>query len=612
MRKRIGIYTVLSVVLTSVFSCANRGMGPQGGPKDETPPKVLQETPKNGSLGYKGKTIQIVFDEYIQLDNIAENLLISPPQQKPPEVSGVGKKVLVRFDEALRDSTTYTLQFGNAICDNNEKNVLEDYTFSFSTGDVIDSMQICGRMLNARDLSPVSGILVGVHTEHSDSAFERIPFVRIGRTNSTGAFTISNLKAGTYRLYGLQDVSKDYMRQIGEGMAMYDSLVTPTVALQTRCDTIWKDSVTIDSIVTEIQPLYSPKDIVLIYFQEDKQRQYFQRAIREKQNHFTLRFGAPQDSLPTLTPIGGDWLKYTICQYNNTKDTITYWLTDSAVIATDTLTFALDYMKSDSVFRLYRQTDTVQAIYRAPRVNTRTKNNNDSKATAQNTELQLKHNAKSPFEIYTPIRIQSETPISRYEGDSIHLYEVIDSIRKPLSYSIAVADSAYASYTIAYSWKAGKTYEIVLDSAAFTDIYGSSNRATKSRFQVRSLDEYSTLIVKIEPYTDEAVIEVLNEKDEVVRTLPAQPDGTIFRYLKPESFYLRLFLDKNKDGKWTTGDWLEKRQPEPVYYYGEKLTLRANWDIEETFDYLTTPITEQKPKELLKDQSGKNKNSSKK
>lgn len=612
MNRKTGIYAVCLGVVTGVSSCANRGMGPQGGPKDETPPKVVQETPKNGSLNYKGKTIQIVFDEYIQLDNIAENLLISPPQQKTPEVSGVGKKVLVRFDEELRDSTTYTLQFGNAICDNNEKNVLENYTFSFSTGDVIDSMQISGLMLNARDLSPVSGILVGVHTEHSDSAFERIPFVRIGRTNSAGEFTISNLKDGTYRLYGLQDVSKDYMRQVGEGMALCDSLITPTVELQIQNDTVWKDSVTIDTIVTQVHPLYSPKDIVLMYFQEDKQRQYFQRATREKQNHFTLRFGAPQDSLPTITPIEGDWLKYTICQYNNTKDTITYWLTDSATIATDTLTFALTYLKSDSVFQLYEQTDTVQAIYRAPRVNARAKNNRDSKETAKNTELQLKHNAKSPFEIYTPIRIQSETPISHYERDSIHLYEVIDSIRKPLPYSIEAADSAYATYTITYQWKADKTYEIALDSAAFTDIYGNSNYAMKSKFKIRSLDEYSTLIVKIEPYREDAIIEVLNEKDEVVRTLPAQPNGAIFQYLKPESFYLRLFLDTNKDGKWTTGDWLEKRQPEPVYYYGGKLTLRANWDIEETFDYLTTPITEQKPKELLKDKGGKNKNSGKK
>lgn len=612
MRRKIGIYAVCLGVVTGAGGCANRGMGPQGGPKDETPPKVVGETPKNGSLNYKGKTVQIVFDEYIQLDNIAENLLISPPQQKTPEVSGIGKKVLVRFDDELQDSTTYTLQFGNAICDNNEKNVLENYTFSFSTGDMIDSMQISGLMLNARDLSPVSGILVGVHTDHNDSAFERIPFVRIGRTNSAGEFTISNLKDGTYRLYGLQDVSKDYMRQVGEGMALCDSLITPTVELQIQNDTVWKDSVTIDTIVTQVHPLYAPKDIVLMYFQEDKQRQYFQRATREKQNHFTLRFGAPQDSLPVVTPIGGDWLRYTICQYNNTKDTITYWLTDSATIATDTLTFALTYLKSDSIFQLYEQTDTVQAIYRAPRVNARAKNNRDSKETAKNTELQLKHNAKSPFEIYTPVRIQSETPISHYERDSIHLYEVIDSIRKPLPYSIEVADSAYATYTISYSWKADKTYEIVLDSAAFTDIYGSSNHAMKSRFKIRSLDEYSTLIVKIEPYREDAVIEVLNEKDEVVRTLPAQPDGAVFRYLKPESFYLRLFLDTNKDGKWTTGDWLEKRQPEPVYYYGGKLTLRANWDIEETFDYLTTPIAEQKPKELLKNKSGKNKNGSNK
>ncbi len=602
MRSSIATYLTASVLLIGIASCANRGMGPQGGPKDETPPKVMEETPANGSLNYKGKTIQIIFDEYIQLDNIADNLLISPPQKKAPEVTGVGKKVVVRFDEDLQDSTTYTLQFGNAICDNNEKNVLEGYTFSFSTGDIIDSLQISGLMLNARDLNPMSGIYVGVHTNHNDSAFEKLPFVRIGRTNSVGEFNIANLKEGTYRLFGLQDMSKDYMWQVGEGLALCDSLITPTVELQLQSDTTWKDSVTVDTIITKLQPIYGPKDIVLMYFQEDKQRQYFQRATREQQNHFTLRFGAPQDSLPTITPIGEDWREHTICQYNNTKDTITYWLTDSAVIKTDTLEFVLTYMKSDSVFQLQEQSDTVRAIYRAPRINAKNKN---KKETQPSTELKLKHNAKSPFEIYSPIRITSGTPIAQFVKDSIHLYEVIDSIRKPLSYTIETADSAHANYHIVYPWKAEKSYEIVLDSAAFTDIYGFSNYATKSTFKIRSLDEYSTLIVKIEPYTEEAVIEILNEKDEVVRTMPAAADGTKFEYLKPESFYMRLFIDSNHDGKWTTGDWMEKRKPEAVYYFGSKLTLRANWDIEQTFDYLTLPITEQKPQELIKDASGK-------
>ena len=603
MRTRYGIY-IVTVGLFFGSGCANRGMGPQGGPKDETPPKVVKETPQNGVLNYTGKDIQIVFDEYIQLDNIAENLLISPPQQKPPEVSAIGKKLSVHFDKDLQDSTTYTLQFGKAICDNNEKNVLEDYTFSFSTGSVIDSMQIGGIMLNARDLNPISGILVGVHTDTTDTAFERTPFLRIGRTNSVGEFTISNLKHGTYRLYGLQDLSKDYIWQTGEGMALCDSLIIPMVEMQLQTDTIWADSITIDTITSQLKPSYGPQDIVLLYFQENKQRHYFQRALREKQNHFTLLFGAPQDTLPKITPIGEDWSKYTICQYNNTKDTITYWLTDSTVIATDTLEFALTHMKSDSLFQLQEQTDTVRAIYRAPRVNQRAKNRN-AKENAETRELKLSCNAKSPFEIYEPLRLKTATPIAHYEKDSIHLYEVVDSIRKPLQYKIEAADSAYANYAITYPWKAAKSYEIVIDSAAFTDIYGSSNHAQQNKFTIRTLDEYSTLIVKIEPFDSTAIIEVLNGKDEVIRALPAKQDGAVFEYLKPDSYYLRLFLDKDRDGKWTTGDRFLKRKPEPVYYFSGQLTLRANWDIEETFDYLRTPITEQKPKDLIKDAGSK-------
>lgn len=600
MKRQWGIYFIV-LGYTIVSGCANRGMGPQGGPKDETPPKVVKEIPQNGVLNYKGKSIQVTFDEYIQLDNIAENLLISPPQQRPPEVSAIGKKLLVAFDDEVQDSTTYTLQFGKAICDNNEKNVLEDYTFSFSTGDVIDSMQIAGIMLNARDLNPISGILVGVHTDTTDTAFEHLPFIRIGRTNSSGEFTIANLKKGSYRLYGLQDMSKDYMWQTGEGMALCDSLIVPSVESVLRTDTLRTDTVTTDSIRTHLESVYSPKDIVLLYFQENKQRHYFQRALREKQNHFTLLFGAPQDSLPTIEPINGDWLQYTICQYNNTKDTITYWLTDSTTLSTDTLEFTLTYLKSDSTFQLQEQKDTVRAIYRAPRINERAKKGNKEKKDVPT--LQLSCNAKSPFEIYESLRLRTGTPIAHYDKEMIHLYEVVDSIKKPLQYTIEAADSAHANYIITYPWKAAKNYEVEVDSAAFSDIYGCTNKALQGPFKIRTLDEYSTLIVKVEPYDTCAVIEILNEKDEVVRCLPAQAEGTRFEYLKPENYYIRMFLDWDKNGVWTTGDWQTKRQPEPVYYFGGKLTLRANWDFEETFEYLTTPITEQKPKELVKDAS---------
>lgn len=602
-------YAWLCTIMILLASCANRGTGPQGGPKDETPPKVLKEVPLNGSLNCRVKDIQVVFDEYIQLDNVADNVLISPPQQKTPEVAAVGKKLWVRFDEDLQDSTTYTIDFGAAICDNNEKNALEGYSFSFSTGDVIDSLEVSGIMLNAEDLNPISGIVVGIHTNLDDSALQTLPFVRIGRTNSFGEFAIPNMKPGSYRVYGLQDVSKDYMWQPGEGLALYDSIVVPTVHRETYNDTIWTDSLTLDTVRVFEESVFGPSDIVLKYFKENKQRRYFMRALREKPHYFTLLFAAPQDSLPVITPVDTDWMQYAVCQYNNTKDTITYWLTDSIAIKMDTIAFEMTYQKSDSLYRLQPQTDTVRAVYRAPRISERAKARQDKKKEKEKVQpaLEIKTNAQSPFEIYNSLRLTVATPVARVGIDRLHLYEVIDSVRHPLAFQIQPADSAHIVYEISCPWKAASTYEFVADSAAFVDIYGSVNHLLQTSFTVRTLDEYSTLLVKVEPYDARAVVQILNDKDVVVRMLPVHESGARFEYLKPDSYYIRMFVDWNGDGVWTTGDLMTHRQPEPVYYFGGKLTLRANWDFEETFRYLEIPVELQKPDELVKDANAKKK-----
>ena len=600
---------LLLIILSLLFliGCANRGVGPQGGPKDETPPSVVKEMPENGALNYRGKTIEVAFNEYIQLDNVADNVLISPPQQRPPEVKAYGKKLRVTFEEELQDSTTYTIDFGAAICDNNEKNPLEGYSFSFATADVIDSLQISGQLLNSEDLNPISGIIVGIHANHHDSALATIPFTRITRTNSEGKFTIRNIRPGKYKLYALQDVSKDYIYQAGEGLALCDSLFEPMCHQEMVQDTLWKDSVEIDTIRTINKTFFDPQDVVLFFFKESKQRLYFQRAVRDKQHYFQLMFAAPQDSIPVIKPIetDEDWLKYTLCQANKTKDTITYWLTDSVAIKQDTLQFEMTYYKTDSLYELQQQTDTIRAIYRAPRLSERAR-----AALEKNKKqpfVELTNNGKSPFEIYSPLQIYLATPIQSFYPDSLHLYQLKDTTHLPIKIkTITATDSTNMIYEIEHKWLPETTYELVVDSAAFIDIYGNVNNRVKSQFKVRSLDEYSSLIVKISPYRSNAVIQVLNENDAVVREQMAQPDGVKFEYLTPQGYYLRVYIDENNDGTWTTGDYLTWRHPEPVYYFPNKLTLRANWDFEETFEYLAQPQNKQKPEELKQD-AGKKK-----
>ena len=614
----------LSLLLLLLFfaSCANRGIGPQGGPKDTIPPRMVKEQPLNQSVNFHGKKIEITFNEYLQLDNIQQNLLVSPPQQVSPIVKAVGKKVTVEMQEDLIDSTTYTLDFGNAICDYTEKNPMRGYVFAFSTGDRIDSMEVYGRVANAEDLNPVSGLMVGLQANLHDSAFSTLPFTRVARSDSLGEFGIQNLRNGVYRLYALQDQSRDFLYQPGEGLAFSDSLVIPEYETEIVFDTIWKniadtiDSLSsvrqIDTILTIQNAYVGPADLMLWFFKEDKQRHYFQRAYRDEPHIIKLQFSAPQDSLPllrALPPSAMDstradslWTDpwaYTLLQANPTRDTLVYWLTDSIAIRQDSIFLEMTYLKSDSLYNLVPATDTVLAIYRAPRMTQKAKEAQEKKARER--KLDLKSNAKDKFEVYDTLCIVAAFPIDSIYTDSIRLYEKQDTLLIDKPFSLRQKD--VMSFQIIAPLQQGKQYELHLDSAAVRDIYGVASDKKKFTLRLKTAEDYSTLLILLPNYDPRIRLQLLSEKDQPVRELPAREEGTKFEYLTPKTYYLRLYFDLNGDGRWTTGDWITKRQPEPVYYFPAKLTLRANWDFEERFDYLARPQLEAKPRELRKDAS---------
>lgn len=630
---RLKHYSLL-VCLLLIAGCANRGIGPQGGPKDEKPPQVVKESPENGTLNYNGKRVDIVFNEYIQLDDVSKNVLISPPQQHPPEVKAVGKKIMLVFEEPLQDSTTYTIDFGNAIGDFHEKNVLKGYTLSFSTCDVIDSLEVNGYIVNAEDLNPVSGVIIGIHANLDDTAFSKIPFTRVGKTDQNGHFYVKNIREADYRIYGLGDVSRDFIYQPGEGLAFTEDIIHPYCHTELEGDTVWRDTIDIvandslgfDTIATRVvdtiryatYTYYEPNDVILWYFNEDKTRHYFQRCFREKAHFFRLQFAAPQDSLPAVRALRPsevdstksdsawvDWLDYALLQHSSGNDTIIYWLTDSLVIKQDTLYMEMTYMKSDSLYNLVAQTDTVLAVYRAPRVSEK------AKALMEKNKkppvLAIQSNASAGFDVYKDLILSMPTPVKEWVSDSLHLFHKIDTVYKPLRFSLEPVDSAYLQFRVVFPWKPEQQYELRIDSAAFFDVYGVTNKAGKHQLQLKSLDEYSTLTVKLSTYDDRARLQLLDKSEKIIKELPASRAGTKFEYISPNTYYLRLYIDENEDGKWTTGDWATHRQPEPVYYFPSKLQLRANWEFEEDFDFLAVPQIDSKPQELLQDVANKKK-----
>lgn len=610
-----------------LVSCANPGSGPQGGPRDTIPPVVVKESPLSGTLHFAAKRIEVQFDEYIQLADIQKNVLISPPQQQPPEVKAIGKTLSVVFAEPLKDSTTYTIDFGAAICDYNEKTPLYDYVYAFSTGDVIDSMAISGWIYDAETLDPISGVLVGIHSNHADSALSTIPFSRVTRSDEEGGFTIYNMRAGAYRLFALDDISRDYLYQPGEALAYADSLVIPYVEQHEVQDTIWRDTLGIDlatkdtlftrqvdSVVSVMRNFFLPDTLVLWYFKEDKQRHYFKGVYREEPHAFTLIFSAAQDTMPVIRALSPaqcdtvpdslamdsswvDWKPYSLLQVNATNDTITYWLTDSLAIGQDSIYLEMTYLVSDSLYNLVPQTDTVLAVYRRPRMSEKAWESQQRKKRER--KLEIKSNASSKFEIYDTIRLTSPFPLDSVKAEHIHLSHKVDTIFQPMTFTLLTSDSLLQMVRLVAQMEPAESYRLIIDSAALYDIYGKCNDSTGYTLKLKSLEDYSSLMVKMTHFDARARIQVLNEKDVVVRELSAKEEGTKFEYLTPTTYYLRLYIDLNGDGKWTTGDWLTKRQPEPVYYYPSKLKLRANWDFEENFDHLAVPQVESKPQALI-------------
>jgi hypothetical protein len=237
------------------------------------------------------------------------------------------------------------------------------------------------------------------------------------------------------------------------------------------------------------------------------------------------------------------------------------------------------------------------AIYRYPRLSEKARETYEN--NKRNRKLELKTNSSSKFEIYDTIKIYSPFPIDSIHKDMIHLSQRVDTTMKEMEFELHKKDSMGMQIFVIAKLLPEQAYQLKIDSAAFRDIYGACNDKVDAKLKVKSLDEYATVKVIMKHFDPRARIQLLSEKDEVLVEKAALEEGTLFDFLAPKTFYLRLYIDANEDKKWTTGDWLQGRQPEAVYYYPAKLKLRANWDFEETFDHLAVPQVKSKPQALL-------------
>lgn len=608
----------LLMLMIVVYSCASMG-NPDGGPYDEEPPKFVRSTPKPFAINSKERKVTIEFDEFIKLEKAAEKVVVSPPQLEQPEIKASGRKVVVGLVDSLRPNTTYTIDFADAIVDNNEGNPLGNYAFTFSTGTTIDTMEVSGTVLSASDLEPVKNIQVGLHSDLSDSAFMKKPFDRVSRTDSRGHFSIRGIAPGKYRIYALMDGNQNYLFDSKtEMIAFSDSIIIPAMEDAMRQDTIWKDSLTIDTIKSVGYTRFLPDDIILRAFKEENDRQYLTRSERDKENHFVLTFSARADTLPTLKGLNFDERDAFIIEKTDRNDSICYWIKDSLIYQMDTLEIQMDYLATDTLDRLVPQTDTLfwaNKLTRAEREKLEAKAAEEKEKERKKKEkkgekiepeptkfLTLNVDAPSAFDLDRNVYLSFDEPVASIDTAAIHMEIKKDSLWEEIPF-LFVSDSVLPrKYEILAEWEPEKEYQLSIDSMAFKGVYGLHTNKVKQTMKVKKLDEYGTILLNITGADSTAVVELLDGSGKVLRQQRITPQNTAdFYYLNPGTkFYIRLFNDRNGNGVWDTGKYSEHLQPEEVYYFPKVWEMKANFEFEENWNINAVPVEKQKLDEIKK------------
>ncbi|KAA6331511.1 hypothetical protein EZS27_019887 [termite gut metagenome] len=605
---------VTVIVTTVVYSCASIGR-PEGGPVDETPPLFIRSTPAANSIENTRTKIILEFNEFIKLENVNEKVVISPPQIQQPEIKPNGKKITVNILDTLKKNTTYTIDFADAISDNNEGNPLGNFVFAFSTGNTIDTMAVSGTLLNASDLEPVKGMLVGLHADLADSAFTSLPFDRVSRTDSRGHFIVKGIAPGTYRLYGLKDADQNYaFSQKSEAIAYHDSLIIPRFEERMRQDTTWKDSLTIDTIIERKYTHFLPDQLVLRSFAEDYYSQYLIKSERLIPHKISLYFAEKADTLPLIKGLNFDEKDAFVIEKSLNNDTIHYWIKDSLTYRRDTLMLELNYLYTDTLEQLVPRTDTLKlAIRKMGRERNnisrsqKKKDNEQEDPPPPTVFLKMNTQAPSPIDVYNYITLMFDEPVDTYDAAAIHMRHKVDTLWEDVPIKFERDSTGLRKYYVYCDWVPKEDYEFETDSLAFTNIYGLHTDKMKKSIKVRSLDDYGAIYFNVTGATMPAFVELLDKQDKVIRKVSVIENKADFNYLNSGTYCARLTEDTNENGVWDTGNYAEKRQPEMVYYYPQLLELKSLWELEEDWNIQAVPPEKQKRDELKKQKPDENK-----
>ncbi len=604
MKKTLARIVLGSSLIAVLIACAKIST-PSGGPRDKTPPVVVKSTPPKATKNFKGNKIEVEFNEYVVLDNVSEKFMVSPPMKKKPRVVIRGKSVVVELDEKLKDSTTYTFYFQDAIKDLNEGNVLPGYQFVLSTGPVIDSLSVTGNIFNANNLEVPEKTEVLMHREMADSAVTKHLPQYISRVDQSGYFRFDNVRPGTYRLYGLKesDNSKSYNLPEEEFAFMDSSIVinseknyippvkdTVVVMKPSKKENSKKTKAGQKTVVTEKKPsaeadtsnikkITKPSPLKgeyeLFLFLARKKTHYLLSSKRDPQFKLLYVLSLPPDSMKFSFSIPDADSNSFFTETGRNRDTLIVWLTDSALYSRPAIQTILNYPFTDTLEKLVYKKDTVVMRYSFPK---QTRSAPKKKKTVFMVENNISSGSLKPGQT---IVFTAQTPFSKPDTTKIRLYELLTDTTAAVAYNLVKDSLLSTRYFLKAKLAQEKKYLFVADSAAFRNVFKEASDSVGIRFSIKPPDSYCKLTIEIKNCTGNSIIQLLDKSEKPVSEIHVKKDGKIvFPLLEVGTYRLKVIYDLNGDGIWTTGDFSVHRQPEPVSYYPVEIELKMGWELE--------------------------------
>ena len=583
---RIILFPVLFCLV--IYSCA-KVSSPAGGPKDKEPPVIVKSVPEPGTLNFRGKQLIVTFNEYVILDKINEKFMVSPPLKSKPRILIRGKSIRIEYDEDLRDSTTYTFYFQDAIRDLNENNQINNYQFVFSTGNVIDSLSVTGNVYTALNLNPPENTLVLLYSQMEDTAvIKQLPDY-ITRVEANGEFRIDNVKPGIYRLFALKDAdnSKNYNLRDEEFAFLPDTVkITP----EKNFLPVKKDTIVQVKPVGGKVPLKPAKtgEYKLVMFAAEKKAYYLTSSSRKVAYQFVYTLSLPPDSMTFefSTPDAGADAYF--IENSKNRDTMKVWLTDSTLYAKPQIEAYITFPFTDTLGITSPRKDTILMRFLAPR--------SPRARVAKPSSYRVSNGiAAGMIRPDRHIVLSAETPFQEPDTSKLGLYEVTKESRIKLPFDLLKDSLNACRYHLKADFVQEKNYLFIADSAAFRSIYGEVSDSTGTKFTVMTPEAFGSLTLDIKNHTGGRIIQLLDNSEKVVREVYMENDGKLEFPLLEKGFYrVRAIFDINGDRKWTTGDYDTHRQPEPVSYYPSELEIKVNWQINQPWDLKLKNYKDQK------------------